>query len=321
MELDLPDAKVCATLCVGGAVTYTDKPENGVSQDWILQHVAPNIVERFGNTVGLVLGRALLWCVFSVHHDMVPLFIQNRIHSAYDVLPNTLADGENPINKKLIVVTGNAENDVRITVLNDAAMEAAAADGAGGNPLGGAGTERELLLAVLSVCTQNQTQMANLQIQREHDRGQTRQEYRRLSQAMNRVANRPDIRLQAAANAGQNQQADAAAGVPGAISVNARLSRTPRSLELLWQEYTVDIGGRKPARDFNAQERGKEKHNYCRRKVLWDLIGGLIRAGDTVQTACDRIRHVYGADVSITNLTIRYKKDKRDGTLHASLRL
>jgi hypothetical protein len=73
------------------------------------------------------------------------------------------------------------------------------------------------------------------------------------------------------------------------------LSPTPRSLYILWQEYEVGIGGRKPARLFTPVERGKVKYSYHRQKVVWDVIATQVRAGDTAMIVIDRINELYGA--------------------------
>ena len=55
------------------------------------------------------------------------------------------------------------------------------------------------------------------------------------------------------------------------------LSPHPRSLhQLVWQEYKFGIDGRKAAKLFTPQERGKVKHKYHQRKVVWDCIARLI---------------------------------------------
>jgi hypothetical protein len=45
-------------------------------------------------------------------------------------------------------------------------------------------------------------------------------------------------------------------------------SANPRSLHVLWNEYERGIGGRRPAKLFHIQERGKVKHKYHRRKMV-----------------------------------------------------
>jgi hypothetical protein len=65
------------------------------------------------------------------------------------------------------------------------------------------------------------------------------------------------------------------------LSPRAELSPTPRTLGVLWQEWTDGIGGRKAARLFTREERGKCKHKYHRRKIVWDRIRLLVNAGHT----------------------------------------
>jgi len=49
------------------------------------------------------------------------------------------------------------------------------------------------------------------------------------------------------------------------LSPAASLSPLPRTLHALWHEFEFGIGGRKPARDFTASERGgKNKHSFYR---------------------------------------------------------
>ena len=75
----------------------------------------------------------------------------------------------------------------------------------------------------------------------------------------------------------------------------------------------------KAAQLFTPHERGRVKHNYHRRKVVWDLVSGLVRGGLTANLAIDRIYQVYGADASVTTIINRLKKDAKDGTLHPNL--
>ena len=92
----------------------------------------------------------------------------------------------------------------------------------------------------------------------------------------------------------------------------ASLIRCPRDLYTLWQEYEFGIGGRKPARQFTPQERGKVKVQYSRRKCAWNVIERLIRSGYTAQTACDKIYEVYG-HVSICKIIDRLRADAKTG--------
>ncbi len=61
----------------------------------------------------------------------------------------------------------------------------------------------------------------------------------------------------------------AAAGLQNLTrAANASLSPCPRNLYDLWTEYTVGLGGRKPASQFSHCERGKSRHNFFCRNVI-----------------------------------------------------
>ena len=75
----------------------------------------------------------------------------------------------------------------------------------------------------------------------------------------------------------------------------AVLCHNPKTLELLWREYVVGIAGSKPACDFSRRERGRCKHKYCQRNVLWKVMARLIeKQGLDCSTAVRRIKSVYG---------------------------
>ena len=78
-----------------------------------------------------------------------------------------------------------------------------------------------------------------------------------------------------------------------------------------WEEYQNGLGDRKPARLLTYNERGRVKHKFHRRKVVWDLISGLVRQGLTANAAIDRIYSVYGAQTSVTKIINAVKFDKR----------
>ena len=48
----------------------------------------------------------------------------------------------------------------------------------------------------------------------------------------------------------------------------ATLSKNPRTLQALWQEYEIGGPGRKPVKDWTAQERGKQKNSFYKRKFF-----------------------------------------------------
>jgi hypothetical protein len=106
VELPYIDSKVASALCIGGACTYVLN-ENIVLQQLVLQCLVPGINEQFGPQVVLVLGTALLWCIFneSISH-IVPVFIQDRVHAVIA----TPEGFRSPVERRLVVATGDNDN-------------------------------------------------------------------------------------------------------------------------------------------------------------------------------------------------------------------
>ena len=131
----------------------------------------------------------------------------------------------------------------------------------------------------------------------------------------NRLALAPGRRM----GGGAGNQGGGGGDPAPAAAVAATLSPTPRSLYLLWQEYTVGIGGRKAARLFTAAERGQQKYKYTRRKVVWDAIDRMVRHGFTAQVAIDRIYQHYGRELSVTRIINDMLRDRRSNSVPAAL--
>jgi hypothetical protein len=55
-------------------------------------------------------------------------------------------------------------------------------------------------------------------------------------------------------------------------AANANLSPCLRLFHDLWTEYIHGLGGRQPASQFSHRERGKSKHRYFRRNVIWKMM-------------------------------------------------
>jgi hypothetical protein len=100
----------------------------------------------------------------------------------------------------------------------------------------------------------------------------------------------------------------------------AELCPRPKSLHELWTEYMFGIGGRKAAKDFTPIERGRCRHKYCRRKLVWDCIKCHVHCGYTSNAAIERICQVYGYNLSTTRIINAFKHDEIRGG-HPNLRL
>ena len=101
-------------------------------------------------------------------------------------------------------------------------------------------------------------------------------------------------------------------------TTNATLHPSPRTLQPLWQEYLQGLGGRKAAKDFTREERGRCKFKYSRRKIVWDAIAAQVRAGRLATDVIDSIYSHYGG-LSVTAIINRLRDDKKNNRLPANL--
>ena len=97
------------------------------------------------------------------------------------------------------------------------------------------------------------------------------------------------------------------------------LVKCPKTLNVLWQEYEFGINGRKSAKQYSSKERGANRFNYHRRKIFWDKVSEMIRAGYTSQMAIEKIYNTY-RNMSVTQIINRMRQDKRMGG-HPELRV
>jgi hypothetical protein len=314
VELNWPDAKVASRLCVGGPCKYVVKEGAGVSNNFILQHVVPSICTRFSDEVALVLGKALLWLVFSEENSYVPGEVSERIHNAYSVI-RQLPENVNPIEKLLMVVTGD-DAEVYFNEVGRAAGRGDAADGTGA---GYGRSQRDQLVSMQSDLASIRRMLTERSTRDDERYLQLERRLANVERNTRRIAAQPAFRTVGATG----NQDNVAAGNANRnhIPYGSTLSPTPRTINLLWLEYETGIGGRKPARDFSREERGRVKHKYHRRKVVWDCISQLIRAGLTADVACDRIYQVYGVSTPVTTIINNMKRDARNGTLHQLLQV
>ena len=298
-----------------------------------MEHVAPQINALFGETLGKLLGKALLWTIFSEKSAWVPSVISQHVKSAYNNLPSLgEAQENNPIEKKLLVVTGDDATLYinEVDVVNQGEQFSAQLQQnnqqASGHLEGH--SNRQLLHTLLNQVNQLQTTVTQVTEAREADRVMLLGQFRTINTNIRRIASQP-IRALARAQpvngnarqaAGDGNTYPNAGGVANPL-VPADLSPTPRTLYTLWQEYQVGISGRKAARLFTREEKGRVKHKYHRRKVVWDLVSLLINSGLTAQVACDRIYNVYGDDKPVTYIINRLKEDKKSGALHVTLQV
>ncbi|KAG9411958.1 hypothetical protein AC1031_017595 [Aphanomyces cochlioides] len=97
-------------------------------------------------------------------------------------------------------------------------------------------------------------------------------------------------------------------------------SKRPKDLFELWQEFEFGSGGRKAAKNFAAAERGANKFAYSRRKVFWDTVANLVRAGYTSDVVIDKVYVVYGRQLSVSSILTHMRANRQRGG-HPALRM
>jgi hypothetical protein len=104
------------------------------------------------------------------------------------------------------------------------------------------------------------------------------------------------------------------------VVMEAKLTKCPKTLHDLWKEFEFGFSGLKPAKDWTAAERGRDKYKYYRRNVVWQKVSELVRGGFTAESACDRIYSVYGASSTVSDIIKALIRDKKNGG-HRALRI
>ncbi|KAI2501964.1 hypothetical protein MHU86_12517 [Fragilaria crotonensis] len=325
VELPYPDAKVAEKLCIGGACFYLfpneDSSVNGgvvddaaganieMMKTFVLTQVVPNIQE-FKHRIKTELQEILT-------------------ASGVDV------EGENynPIHRVPVIVSGD-QGSVFIDAIDNVEDDGGGGGGgavvggiAGGRP--GAGMNAQLM-AVHSLATQVRREVHEIKLSQVADRTWMQRNFGIVNTNMRRLGITAAVRVVQGAGAiagagvggGGNNDDNmlAAAGLQNlARTAATSLSPCPRNLYDLWAEYMFGIGGRKPASQFTHLERGKSKHKYFRRNVIWRMVLRMVNRGLTSDTAIDHIYSVYGAGTSVTKIINAIIDDRKRGRLNPNL--
>ena len=99
----------------------------------------------------------------------------------------------------------------------------------------------------------------------------------------------------------------------------ASLSSTPRTIYVLWEEYSNGLNG--AAKDFTAEQRGAVKHKYCRRKVFWDCVTCLVNSGLSANVTIDQIYTAYNRRNTVTKILREMSNDRRSGRIPHLIRI
>jgi hypothetical protein len=260
-----------------------------------------------------------MWMCFSDQKAHVPQSILTRVTTAYGLIANNLGEGENPIQKKPIVITGDGDT-VYLTELNGSSNQSEQPF-----PMTGQ-SQTEMSMALMS----NQMEMRQMMVEQnarmdqmfERSENKSERQFRMVFAILRQLAAEPTRRHAAGMAVGTldgPQQLTGDVIMANGINPKATLSPTRKHLVLLWREYEEGLDGRKAAKLFTREERGRVKDKYSRRKVVWKLMQRLIDAGHSHFTAADLIYRVYGQNSSVTQIINRLKEDLRNKSLHVDL--
>jgi len=215
----------------------------------------------------------------------------------------TLQDGENPVTKVPLIVSGT-DAEVHIELLIDADTN----DGGNGTRPRRLDVEQMRHMNSLLINLRRDNADMRNEVARIHER------HEHLLTRMNRniihVMRNPVLRHQRQQNNRDVENEIVNAGVVEDQARVALLSRSPRTLHTLWNEYEFGLANRKPAKDFTAAERGQVKYVYHRRKVLWDKVAEMVRSGWSAHDACNRMYEVYGESSSVTQIINQMRRDE-----------
>ena len=91
------------------------------------------------------------------------------------------------------------------------------------------------------------------------------------------------------------------------------LSKRPKDLNTLWEEYLFGIGGRVPAKNFTSVQKGQVKAQYYQRNLVWKCISQLTNKGHTAESACEKIYQAYGSNLSVSMIIKKMQVDNKNG--------
>jgi hypothetical protein len=318
VQLPVPDANVASCLCGPmGPIMYSVQGEYTWCTQSFLQSIAPNTAKIMTPEIAVVLAKALVYGAIQGY---------STVDTAFKLMPDTLRakilnlvrraggyehdeDVPSIIVRVPIAVSGLAGQlnivelglDMRegvptpqlTTVSNTAIASELAA----------------LTSTVLGVKRRLEEINSNQQNSTLELRSDIQKGFERVHATIKRISIQPVVRRAAESNEDQ----------PNRIQTQVKLCKRPTDLFVLWHEYEHGSGGCKPARQFNALERGQVKWMYSFRLGFWQLIDTMIRRGHTSETAIDAVYAAYGAATPVSEILRSIRRDKQGGG-HPNLR-
>jgi len=343
INLPYPDALAAHKLC-GSKGSCRYRPQVDLTNSFILEKIVPNCHRLLGNPAALPLGYALLWSAFhdKFHHNeespLIPPYLRDRLVAAFEAEYGTIdsQNKDNPIKRVGMVPQGTGDQVAMIEIDYDDDEDALAIRRNNlSSRSGGLTSDVAAPLLAHQMTVQREIQDVKTQVLQQlfEMRSQHERQYSMITRNIKRIALQPVVRRSnllprvgdgtlgtQGQNEEENGQEDEELATLLVRRQPAKLYKSPRTLFDVWQEYQFGINGEKPAKEFTHEERGKNKCMYCRRKVFWDTVSNLVRAGHTSDVAIDKVYEAYGRSTSVTRILVQMVRQRKDGG-HPALRV
>lgn len=321
------DAKTANVLSgASGSCKYKLQPGFTIDSNFLSEHIATQTSQKLGPKIAATLALPLIWAVFD---DTLPL---NYVPAALKVrIKNKMASLNmdfhelNPVQRLPIMPVGDGARLLFVEI-TDRARDAVN-EGMGQNNIGAStATNQQQATALMSQQLAMQGRIEDVNANLSKELSLIRSDIKRLHSSVKRLTDIPFapqiIRQQAQAI--RNGVGNAAAQQTNAqatytASTTAYLTKNPRSLSILWEEFEFGVDGSKPAKEFTAGERGACKTKYCRRKVFWDGMQSLIDRRWSVDDAIQRVQAFYGSTLSVSDILLAMIKDRRQNNGRLSI--
>ena len=355
------DAFVASLLAIGGPIKYKVKAAvgNHISTQWLADNVVVNIAKRWPEDEGLLrnLGLALLWLAHDeqARDDLdMPAELRTRIQDAYKDLCIDNKPAQ-PVDKISLHIYRHGEVTVIEEILPQQQQQQQQQNNTATNvgdelarmPASGSeGATQHVLQTLVIQQRQLQQQLQELQqsmlTMDQRNRAWTENKFRVINDNIRRFGGtirsglaRQDPERQAEVQRYNQEDHGRHNDLLYPTNYTRRARQWPklapniRDLMVLWNEWEYGVGGRKPAKDWTAQERGgggdkKVKQMYHRRKNIWRIQLLLINKGRSIQSANALIERTYGARLSLTAISQAIARDRQtykdDGGLHPNFR-
>lgn len=307
-----PDAVTAACLCghSGPGMYSIVEGEDRLTSSFLSEKVTPNINRLLGKEFACVLALPVIYaatntiCIDGNHYSLLPEALKKRVGLAL-IETFRVSSLENIgvlIKKKPLVVNGHG-GEVHLVTIDD--NETNTSTVSPSNPSVLLNEIRGLHSTVMNMKRRIEELHVSIRSEIDVHHNDTASKLQRLDASVKRIALQPITRHVQPEHQSHNQN-----------DATAKLSKGPRTLFNLWQEFQFGLNGNKPARLFTSHERGQNRATYSLRKVFWDQVVLMVRGGLTSDAAIDRIYSVYGQNKSPTDILRKMRVDRKNGISH-----